>query len=142
MGNGSVAAADGDGGRVRGAGGKGNVRSASARNSGSHRGDVCRVAGTRKQGRQGKVRIAGRVRDEHLPAIRGRGVYPIPRVLEEVSGAAACGSDAVIGARGAGAAKNPESLVVVVLAGIDINHQLRLGFVPPPPPAKAEDGGQ
>ena len=30
-------------------------------------------------------------------------------------------------------AKNPEGLVGVVLAGIDADDQLRLGFVPPPP---------
>ena len=131
MGNGSAAAADGDGRRVGGAGGKSDVGSAATGNSGSHRSDVVGV-GAGKQGRKLKVGIAGRVRDEHLPAIRGRGVYPIPRVLEKVSGAAAGGSDAVVGARGGRAAKNPEGLVGAILAGIDVNDQLRLGFVPPP----------
>ena len=52
MGNSSAAAADGR--RVRGAGGKSDVRLAAARNSGVQRGDVFGV-GTGKQGRQGNV---------------------------------------------------------------------------------------
>ena len=131
MGNGSAAAADGDGRGVGGAGGKSDVGSAAARNSGSHRSDVIGI-GTGKQGRKREVNIAGRVRDEHLPAIRGRGVYPIPRVLEMVSGAAACGSDVVAGTCGAAPAKNPKGLVVVVLARIDVDEQLRVRYPPPP----------
>ena len=53
MGNGSVAAADGDGRRVGGAGGKGDVGLASARNSGGYGLDVFGV-GTGKQGRKRK----------------------------------------------------------------------------------------
>ncbi len=136
MGNGSVAAADGNGRRIGGAGGKGDVGSAAARNSGSHRGDVVGI-GAGEQGRQRDVEVAGRVRDEHLSAIRGSGVYPIPRVLEKESAAAACGSDGTITPSGRRAAKNPEGFAGgVILAGIDVNHQLRLGVVPPPPPRR------
>ena len=49
--NGSASAGDGDGGRVGGAGGKGDVGFASARNSGGYGLDVFSV-GTGKQGRQ------------------------------------------------------------------------------------------
>ena len=58
MGNGSVAAGNGDGRGVGGAGGKGDVGSASARNSGSHRSNVVGV-GAGKQGRELNERIAG-----------------------------------------------------------------------------------
>ena len=54
MGNGSAAAADGDGWRVGGAGGKGDVGSASARNSLSYGVDVYGV-GAGKQGRKRDV---------------------------------------------------------------------------------------
>ena len=50
IGHGSAAAADGNCGRIRGAGGKGDVRFAAARNSGIHRSDVCGI-GAGKQGR-------------------------------------------------------------------------------------------
>ena len=74
-----------------------------------------------------KVRIAGRVHDEHVSVISGSGGHKIPRVLKKESAAAACGSDVVITPSGRGSAKNPESLGGgVVLAGIDVNAQLRL----------------
>ena len=60
VGNGSIAAADGDGRRVGSAGGKGNVRFASARNSGQHRVPVCGI-GAGKQGRERDGLIGRRV---------------------------------------------------------------------------------
>ena len=60
MGNDSAAAANGDDRRVSGSGGKGDVGSASARNSGSHRSNVVGVV-TGKQVRELKVRIGGLV---------------------------------------------------------------------------------
>ena len=42
------------------------------------------------------------------------------------------GSNAAVVTRGGRAAKNPEGLVGAVLAGIDVNHQLRLSCTPPP----------
>ena len=70
MGNGSAAAADGNGRRVGGIGGKGDVRSAAARNSRSHRSDVDGV-GAGKQGRQRDVFAlnAGLVGVENVSAI-------------------------------------------------------------------------
>ena len=118
-----------DGRCVRRAGGKSDVGAAAAPNSGPHRSNVVGV-GTGKQRRKLNGRIAERVRDEHLSAIRGSGVQPIPRVLKEESGAAACGSDDSGDSRGGRTAKNPNGLVVVVLAGIDIKDQLRLGLLP------------
>ena len=55
MGNGSASTGDGDGRRIRGAGGKGDVGSAAARNSLSHRIDVCRVVRAGEQGRKRDV---------------------------------------------------------------------------------------
>ena len=60
MGNGSAATADGDGGRVGGAGGKSDVGFSAARNSGSYQLDVIGI-GAGKQGRQRDVDIAGLV---------------------------------------------------------------------------------
>ena len=74
IGNGSVAAADGDGGGVGGAGGKSDVGSATARNSGSHRSNVVGV-GTGKQRRKLKVGIAGLVGVENV-ARAGRHKLP------------------------------------------------------------------
>ena len=58
MGNGSAAAADGDGRRVGGSGGKSDVGSAAARNSLSYRIDVYRV-GAGKQGGREKLVLLG-----------------------------------------------------------------------------------
>ena len=74
VGNGSIAAADGNGRRVGGAGGKGDVGLAAARNSGSHRSDVFGI-GTGKQGRKLKVGIARFVGVVDVSAI-GRGKPP------------------------------------------------------------------
>ena len=51
-----------------------------------------------------------------------------------VSGAAACGSDVNGASRGGRSAKNPDGLASgVVLAGIDIDEQLRVRYPPPLP---------
>ena len=81
MGNSSAAAADGDGRRVRGAGGKGDVRSASARNSLSYRIDIYSV-GAGKQGRQREVGIAGLIGVENVSVIGRR--LQSPTVLTAV----------------------------------------------------------
>ena len=60
MRNGSVSAADGDGRRVRGAGGK-NLRSSASRNPLLNGLDVCRVVGAGEQGRQRDVDVVGLV---------------------------------------------------------------------------------
>ena len=125
MGDGSVAAADGDGGRVGGAGGKGDVGFAAAGNSGIHRGDVFGV-GTRKQGRELEDLVAGLVGVEDVAVI----VVHLPRVLI-VEVASTGVSDLGAGRAGSGgAAKNPKSLVGFVLAGIDTEDQLRLALLP------------
>ena len=124
VGNSSAATADGDGRRVGGAGGKSDVGFAAAGNSGVHRSDVVGV-GTGKQGRKNELAVVGRVGVVNISVIVG--CFPsISRGV--VSG----GSDAPVVSRGGGSAKNPNGLVVIVLAGIDINQQLRLGVVPPP----------
>ena len=58
MGNGSVGAGEGDGGRVGGAGIEGGVGFAAAGNSGIDRSDVFGV-GAGKQGREGKYLAVG-----------------------------------------------------------------------------------
>ena len=133
MGNGSAAASSGDSRRVGGVGGK-NLRSSAARNSLLNGLDVCRVAGTGKQGGELKVGIAGLVSVENVSET-GRPEFPSVSIV--VNGGAYSDVTGVICGRRA--AKNPKGLVGVVLAGININHQLRLGFAPPPP-AKADDG--
>ena len=70
MGNGSAVASVGDRRRVGDSGGKSDVRSASTRNSLSHRIDVYRV-GARKQGRELDVGIAGLVGVVNVSAILG-----------------------------------------------------------------------
>ena len=126
VGNGSVATADGDGGRVGGVVGKRRPRAPNSRRSGFHRLDVASI-GSGKQREKLKERIAGRVHDEHVSAIRGIGVDIIPRVLQKERVASACGSDVNAASRGGRAAKNPEGLVgVVVMAGEDVQIQLRL----------------
>ena len=125
MGNGSASAADGDGRRVGGAGGKGDVGSAAAGNSGSHRSDVVGV-GTGKQRRKRKVGVAGFVGVEEVSAIEGRG--KLPRVWSIVI-IGSC-SDAAAPSRRRRAAKNPKGLAGgAILAGIDINEQLRLALL-------------
>ena len=78
MGNGSAAAADGDGWRVGDAGGKGDVGSTAAGNSGSHRGNVSGV-GTGKQGRKRDVCLTCRPVGLENVSVIGR-TKP-PRVL-------------------------------------------------------------
>ena len=81
MGNGSANAADGDGGRVGGAGGKKVCRGAS-RNSGSHRVDVIGI-GAGEQGRQRGVDVAGLVGVKNVAAIIGG--RNLPRVSVSVT---------------------------------------------------------
>ena len=127
MGNGSAATAGGDGWGVRGAGGKSDIGSASARNSGSHRVDVYRV-GARKQGRELKVGIGGLVGVEEVSVI-GRPEFPSVSIV--ANGGAYSDVTAVVCGRRA--AKNPKGLVGgVVLAGIDVDEQLRIRSPPPP----------
>ena len=120
VGNGSVGAADGDGGGVGGVGGK-NLGSSAARNSLLNGLDVCRVAGTGKQGRKregctGKVGLVG-VEKVSVDS------PSISRILS------AGGSEARADRRCRGSAKNPEGLVGgVVLAGIDVDEHLRLAL--------------
>ena len=129
IGNGSAAAADGNRRRVRRAGGKGNVGLAASGNSGQHRVPV-RGIGAGKQGRQRDRLVAGLVGVEDVPIAVV--VDSLPRVSIVVRRPG--GSDAIATTRGGGAAKNPEGLCCgVVLAGIDVNQQLRLGCCTPPP---------
>ena len=128
-GNGSAASAgDGDSRRVRGAGGKSDVGSAAARNSGSHRSDVFGV-GAGKQGRKRQQLVVGAVGIVEVAVVATR------RKDTRVSGVVVSAtSDAGSGlvASSAAAAKHPESLVGgVVLAGIDVDDQLGLGFLLP-----------
>ena len=123
MGDGAVAAADVKARRVGGAGEKGDVGFAAAGNSRSHRGDVFGV-GAGKQGRELEADIAGLVGVENVAVV----AINLPSVL--VVGA--CGglvSDLGAGTAGSGGtAKNPESLVGVILAGIGVDDQLRLAL--------------
>ena len=124
MGNGSAATAGGDGRGVGGAGGKIDIGSASAGNSGSHRVDVYRV-GARKQGRELKVGIAGLVGVEEVSVI-GRPEFPSVSIVAN-GGAYSDVTGVVCGRR---AAKNPEGLVGgVVLAGINMDEQLGLALL-------------
>ena len=126
MENGSVAAADSDGRRVRGAGGKSDVGSASARNSGSYRSDVIGIRAG-KQGRELEVGIAGFVGVENVSVI-GRPEFPSVSIV--ANGSAYSDVTGVICGRRT--AKNPEGLVGgVVLAGIDVDEQLRIRYPPP-----------
>ncbi len=126
IGNGSVSAGNSDGRRVSGVGGKGDIGSAAARNSGSHRSDVSGV-GTGKQGRQRDRLVVGLIGIVKVVVRRRKS----PRVSR---GVVSGGSDVPVVLRGGRAAKNPKGLVGgIVLAGIDVDDQLRLGFVPPPP---------
>ena len=121
MGNGSVAAANSESRRVGGAGGKSDVDLPSARNSGGYGLDVVGV-GTGKQGRKRKQLAVSAVGIEKVVVSKS------PRVSTRETG----GSNSAVLAisRGGGAAKNPESLVGgVVLAGIDIDEQLRLALL-------------
>ena len=120
-GNGSAGAGNSDCGRVGGAGGKDGVRANAARNSITHRVDVFDV-GTGKQGRKRELAVVGRVGVVNVAVIVGR----FPSVSR---GVVSRGSDVPVVVRGGGAAKNPNGLVGVVLAGIDVNHQLRLALL-------------
>ncbi len=120
MGNASAAAGDGDGRRVGGIGGKSDVGSAASRNSGSHRNDVVSIRAG-KQGRELNERIAGFIGIVKV-SVKIRRAVPTERSKR------AC-LDVAGGVCGGGAAKNPEGLVGgVVLAGIDVDEQLRLAL--------------
>ena len=126
-GNGSGASAcDGDGGRVGGIGGKGDVGLASSRNAGQHRVPVCGVRAG-KQGRKSQQLVVGAVGLVDVAAVAAR--INEPRVSSVIVSAA---SNAVKagGASSRTAAKNPKGLVGwVVLTGIDMDEQLRLGLL-------------
>ena len=118
-----ASAGDGDGGRVGGAGGKGDVGLAAAGNSGIHRSDVF-VVGAGKQGRKSRQLVVGTVGVVQV-ARKGKRVSPV-----KISAASDAGGAAVVGR--AAAAKHPEGLVGwVILAGIDMNEQLRVRYPPP-----------
>ena len=124
VGNSSAAAVDGDRGRVGGAGGKSDVGFTAARNSGVQRSDVFGV-GTGKQGRKRELSVVGGVGVVNVSVIIGR----FPTVSR---GVVSRSSDAPVVSRGGRAAKNPEGLVGgVVLAGIDVDEQLRIRYPPP-----------
>ena len=108
--------ADGDGRRVRGVGGKGDVRSAPAGNPLPYRVDVDGV-GAGKEGRERDLRVGRRV-----------GVVNVAGALPTIGGAVRSGGSAQSGARGDGgaAAKNPDAVGGGILAGIDVDDQLRL----------------
>ena len=108
MGDGSAAAADGDGRRVRRAGSKGDVGSASARNSGSHRSGVFGVVGTGKQRRKRDVFAiaAGLIGVVNVSAIIGGCKIPSVLVIE-IGRTRGC-SNAIVSTRSRVAAKNPE----------------------------------
>ena len=67
--------------------------------------------------------------------------FRLPTIASVVRSARSAQSASSPDARGAG--ENPDAVGGGILAGIDVNDQLRLGVVPPPPPpppAKADDG--
>ena len=114
-----ASAGDGDGGRIGGAGGKSDVGSASAGNSGIHRSDVFGV-GTGKQGRKSQQLVGGAVGVVQI-ARKGKRVSEVKISAASDAGGAAVASRAATG-------KDPDSLIGgVVLAGIDIDEELRLG---------------
>ena len=120
-----VPVVDSNGRGVGGAGGKGDVGSAAARNSGSHRSDVVGIRAG-EQGRKLEDSIDGLVGVENVSVI----IY-LPRVYAVKIGGT-CGSDALALKRGGGAAKNPEGVRGwVILTGIDVNQQLRIRYPPP-----------
>ena len=117
--------------RIRSVGGKGDVRSASARYSFHYRIDVCGIAAG-EQGREGEDLVVGRVGAEGIggeaygvlliEGVAGRGSKGACAVggnAEDDDGSAGCG----------GSAKNPDGLVGVVLAGIDVDVELGLGLL-------------
>ena len=117
IGNGS-AAGDSNGRRVGSVGGK-SLRSSASRNSLLNGLDVYGV-GAGKEGREGDCLVVGRIGVENVSV-------GTPRVgNREIAG----GSDARVCSCGGGSAKNPEGLVGgVVLAGIDMDVKLGLGFL-------------
>ena len=123
-GNGSAASAgDGDGGRVGGAGGK-KVCQRAARNSLCNRFAVFGVVGTGKQGRQSQQLVTGAVDvvEVAIVTINESGVSIVIVSATSNAGGAPMGCSATAG-------ENPEGLVGVVLAGIDMDEQLRLGLL-------------
>ena len=133
VGDGSAAACEGDGGRVGGAGGKSDVGSAAAGNSGIHRSDVF-VVGAGKQGRKRDVLIAGFSAGVEVAVV----VQNSPSIAAAVVGVAGGGvADAPKLVGGGRAAKHPERLVGVVLALVDVDVQLRVRYPPPPPQMQA-----
>ena len=125
-GNGAGApAGDGDGGRVGGAGDKGEVGLAAARNSGIDRSDVFGV-GAGKQGRKRQQLVVRAVGVVDVAAVAPR--INEPRVSSVIVSAASNAVKAAVGGRAA-AGENPESLVGgAVLARIDVDEQLRLAL--------------
>ena len=123
MRNGASAADAADGGRVGGAGGKGDIGFASARNSGIHRGDVFGVR-TRKQRRKLEDLVTGLVGIEDVAVV----AVNLPRVLIVEAGGRGVSDLGAGGAGSGGAGEYPKSLVGFVLAGIDIDDQLRLAL--------------
>ena len=82
--------------------------------------------GAGKQGRKLKVGISGLVGVVDVAVVSAN----FPSVISM----ATSGSSNSAAECGACAAKNPEGVRCgVILAGIDVNYQLRLGAVPPPP---------
>ena len=115
MRDGSAAAADGNRGRVGGAGEKGNVGFAAAGNSGSHRSDVFGV-GAGKQGRELEAGVAGLVGVEDVAVV----AVNLPSVLVVSVGGSGVSDLGASASRRGGAGENPKSLVGVVLAGIGV----------------------
>ena len=112
--------AHGDGRRVRGVGGKGDVRSASTRNSLSDRINVCRV-GAGKERRERDLRVRRMV-----------GGVNVAGGLPAIGAAVRSGGSAQSADRrdGGSAGENPDAVGGGILARIDINEQLRLALLP------------
>ena len=142
-GNGSGAAAgDGDGGRIGGAGGK-TLQPLSAGDALLHRFDVLGVSAG-KQGRQGQQLVVGAVGviEVAVVAFNGHRVSSVPVAAASDAGGASISS-------GAAAGEDPDGLVGVILAGVNIDEHLGLvlfqqrprkqscrqkkGYPPPPP---------
>ncbi len=125
VGDGSAAACEGDGGGVGDAGGKSDVGSAAAGNSGIHRSDIFGV-GAGKQGRKRDVSIAGFGAGVEVAVV----FHNSPSIAAAVVGVAGGGvADAPKLRGGSCSGEDPKSLVVgVVLALVDVDVQLRLAL--------------
>ena len=130
MGNGSVAASDGDCGRVGGAGEKSDVGFATAWNSGSHRSDVFGVGAGKQRRKRGDdvVDLVWVIDVEKVAAIMGGRKFPrIPNSgTIRIRSARSDGTGIL---RSGAAGENPEGLVGgAVLAGIDVDVKLGLAL--------------